>query len=210
MIVTSTDANDTCVGVPYPPGDVTLIANWVSAGGELVLLNEWDGCGINTDPIAVALGETMASEILFMSFVSGTNFDPSNPATVFGGVTTWTTFAGNEYGASVDAIVTDGVFPAGDPSMIAKTFGAGCVLMAGDGNWVRDESIGVDDNQQLALNAVNFVNECFPIMAGELLSVDSSALVIAGLTSMSLWMIPTILGLAGAGIYLVKFRANRD
>jgi len=48
------------------------------------------------------------------------------------------------------------------------------------------------------------------IVAGELLSLDSSALVIAGLTSMSLWMIPTVLGLAGAGIYLVKFRANRD
>jgi len=48
------------------------------------------------------------------------------------------------------------------------------------------------------------------IVAGELLPVDSSALVIAGLTSMSVWMIPTILGLAGAGIYLVKFRANRD
>ena len=48
------------------------------------------------------------------------------------------------------------------------------------------------------------------LVAGELLSIDNSALVIAGLTSMSLWMIPTVLGLAGAGIYLVKFRANRD
>ena len=47
-------------------------------------------------------------------------------------------------------------------------------------------------------------------VAGELLSVDNSVLVIAGLTSMSLWMIPTVLGLAGAGLYLVKFRANRD
>ena len=48
------------------------------------------------------------------------------------------------------------------------------------------------------------------ILGGELLSLDNSALVIAGLTSMSVWMIPTVLGLAGAGIYLVKFRANRD
>jgi len=45
-------------------------------------------------------------------------------------------------------------------------------------------------------------------VAGELLSIDSSALVIAGLTSMSIWMIPTVLGLAGAGIYLVKFRTK--
>jgi len=47
-------------------------------------------------------------------------------------------------------------------------------------------------------------------VAGELLPIDSSALMIAGLTSMSVWMIPTILGLAGVGVYLVKFRANRD
>ena len=43
-------------------------------------------------------------------------------------------------------------------------------------------------------------------VAGELLPLDNSALMIAGLTSMSAWMIPTVLGLAGAGIYLVKFR----
>ncbi|MFQ5440779.1 MAG: hypothetical protein ACE5DL_04875 [Nitrosopumilaceae archaeon] len=47
-------------------------------------------------------------------------------------------------------------------------------------------------------------------VAGDLLTVDSSALVIAGLASNAIWMIPTIAGLAGAGIYLVKFRANKD
>ena len=43
-------------------------------------------------------------------------------------------------------------------------------------------------------------------VAGELLPLDSSALLIGGLSSMSVWMIPTVLGLAGAGVYLVKFR----
>ena len=43
-------------------------------------------------------------------------------------------------------------------------------------------------------------------VAGELLPLDTSALMIAGLTSMSVWMIPTVLGLAGVGVYLVKFR----
>jgi len=46
-------------------------------------------------------------------------------------------------------------------------------------------------------------------VAGELLSLDNSALMIAGLSSM-IWMVPVVAGLAGAGIYLVKFRANRD
>jgi len=49
-----------------------------------------------------------------------------------------------------------------------------------------------------------------PTVAGELLSLDTSALMIAGLTSSAVWMIPTVLGLAGAGVYLVKYRANRD
>jgi len=47
-------------------------------------------------------------------------------------------------------------------------------------------------------------------VAGELLSLDSSALVIAGLTGSAVWMIPTIAGIAGAGMYLIKFRTNRD
>jgi len=45
-------------------------------------------------------------------------------------------------------------------------------------------------------------------VAGELLSLDTSALMIAGLTSMTVWMIPTVLGLAGVGVYLVKFRKH--
>ena len=46
-------------------------------------------------------------------------------------------------------------------------------------------------------------------VAGELLPINSTSLFLAGLTSMSVWMIPTVLGLAGVGVYLVKFRANR-
>jgi len=45
-------------------------------------------------------------------------------------------------------------------------------------------------------------------VAGELLPLDSSALMIAGLTSMTVWMVPTVLGLAGVGVYLVKFRKH--
>lgn len=47
-------------------------------------------------------------------------------------------------------------------------------------------------------------------VAGELLSLDSSTLVIAGLTASAVWMVPAIAGIAGAGVYLVKLRANRE
>ncbi len=50
------------------------------------------------------------------------------------------------------------------------------------------------------------VCEPAPPVAGELLPLDNSALMIAGLTSMTVWMIPAIAGLAGVGVYLVKFR----
>ena len=61
------------------------------------------------------------------------------------------------------------------------------------------ESDLIDDGQ--------IINEVCPV-AGELLPLDSSALMIAGLTSSVVWMVPTILVLAGAGVYLVKFRAR--
>ena len=52
--------------------------------------------------------------------------------------------------------------------------------------------------------------ECVPEVdeqvAGELLPLDSTALFLAGVQSMTVWMIPTIIGLAGVGVYLVKFR----
>ena len=44
-------------------------------------------------------------------------------------------------------------------------------------------------------------------VAGELLSLDSSALVIAGLGSM-IWMVPAVAGVVGAGVILVKFRVR--
>ena len=45
-------------------------------------------------------------------------------------------------------------------------------------------------------------------VAGELLPLNTSALMIAGLTSMSVFMIPAVAGLAGVGVYLVKFRKH--
>lgn len=46
-------------------------------------------------------------------------------------------------------------------------------------------------------------------VSGQLLSLDSTALVTAGLTGSAVWIIPTVAGLAGAGIYIIKLRVNR-
>ncbi len=47
---------------------------------------------------------------------------------------------------------------------------------------------------------------CTVQVAGELLPLDTSALMIAGLSTIAVWMIPAVAGLAGVGVYLVKFR----
>jgi len=52
-----------------------------------------------------------------------------------------------------------------------------------------------------------WINESQEPVAGELLTVDSSSLVVAGLSSM-IWMVPAVVGIVGAGVYLVKFRGR--
>jgi len=46
------------------------------------------------------------------------------------------------------------------------------------------------------------------VVGGDLLSIDNTALMLAGLSSSAIWMIPTLAGIAGAGFYLIKFRRN--
>ena len=70
-------------------------------------------------------------------------------------------------------------------------------------------TLGDDDYDDMMYLVTNVDDNIFKQVAGELLPLDSTALLIGGLTSMSVWMIPTVLGLAGAGVYLVKHRANR-
>ena len=49
-----------------------------------------------------------------------------------------------------------------------------------------------------------------PEVGGSLIPLDSTVLLLAGIQSMTVWMIPAVVGLAGAGVYFVKYRANRD
>jgi len=51
------------------------------------------------------------------------------------------------------------------------------------------------------------IKPCVQNVAGELLPLNTTALFISGLTS-SIWMIPTLAGIAGAGVYFTKFRKN--
>jgi len=58
------------------------------------------------------------------------------------------------------------------------------------------------------LDDLKFSRNC-KVVGGELLPIDSTALMLAGLQSSAIWMIPTLAGVAGAGFYLIKFRTNK-
>ncbi len=47
-------------------------------------------------------------------------------------------------------------------------------------------------------------------VGGELLPIDSTSLMLAGLQSSAIWMLPVLAGIAGTGFYLIKFRTNKE
>ena len=47
-------------------------------------------------------------------------------------------------------------------------------------------------------------------VGGELLSINSAALLLAGIQGSAIWMIPAIAGIATAGVYFVRARMNKD
>ena len=47
-------------------------------------------------------------------------------------------------------------------------------------------------------------------VGGEFIEISTAALLIAGFQASAIWMIPTIAGIAATGIYLTKFRANKE
>jgi len=48
------------------------------------------------------------------------------------------------------------------------------------------------------------------VVGGESLSIDSTALVLAGLQTSAIWMLPILAGAVGAGAYYIKTRMNKD
>jgi len=66
--------------------------------------------------------------------------------------------------------------------------------------WIATDGLG---NTASCVQTITIEGEC---VAGEILPIMSSALVIAGVSTIAIWMVPAVVGLAGVGVYLVKFR----
>ena len=140
-LVITTQAFNACLTSVYPAPLVDLVRNSVRAGLGLFLLNEWGvSCGQGSAPIANALGAAWNGNFgASQTFFAGTDFDPNNPATLFQGVSSWQQFAGSDYTASVNVVVRTN---ANLPAMIAGRVERGCVVIAGDSNWIANNWIG--------------------------------------------------------------------
>jgi len=55
-----------------------------------------------------------------------------------------------------------------------------------------------------------FVTYFGDVVGGELLPIDSTALMLAGLQSSAIWMLPVLAGAAGVGAYYIKTRMNKE
>jgi len=49
-----------------------------------------------------------------------------------------------------------------------------------------------------------------PVVGGEFLPIDNTALMLAGLQSSAIWMLPVLAGAAGVGAYYIKTRMNKE
>ena len=80
--------------------------------------------------------------------------------------------------------------------------------MAFDKVEIRETIGGIDDENfgEFYTNTVLIQKQ----VGGELLPIDSTALLLAGIQSSAIWMMPALAGIAGAGAYFVRTRMNKE
>ncbi len=66
-------------------------------------------------------------------------------------------------------------------------------------------------NQAVLQNddVIDLIESCDLEVGGELLSIDNTALLLAGLQSSAIWMLPVLAGAAGVGAFYIKTRMNK-
>jgi len=198
------------VNTPYTAGEIDLILDFVNNGGGFFLLNEFVGCCQGTSGLASAFGAPLLGTSQFQIFISGVDFDPNDPATLYNGISTFQYLAGNSYD-TVDGVKA--TYSGGATALIAKEFGSGCVVITGDSNWASDfgGSIFTHDNRQLANNVFAFLNDCIEdepvVVGGTLIPIDATSLILAGAQSFS-WMIPVVLSVLGIGLFVVSRKSE--
>lgn len=160
-------------------------------------VDDSDGDGVS-DGTVLPIGTTVASHYIYFdpgpsqTLEGCVNFDSPVVATIF----TTTKLSDSDFLANTGVNYLNPGFRGFEGGDVATFSGSQvCVDLSASnpGDYFRvltDFSPGAED----------------PV-SGELLSLDSTALVISGLTSSAVWIVPALAGVTGAGIYL-KFRKN--
>ena len=118
-------------------------------------------------------------------------------------------------GAFTDPLTGDflfSTFGGGNKVILVKGFAPPPIDSDGDGIQDSEDNCPMVPNPDQADSDGDGVGDACDTtltVGGELLSLNLTALIVAGFSSSAIWMLPTLAGLAGVGVYLAKFR-NRE
>jgi len=207
---------------PCLPGGIGAVAeaaviDWVTnQGGELLILEEFSGCGGGSASLTAAFGATWngngaISGTGLGETYSGADLNAVHP--IMAGVTTMNMDAGSDLTSTgtLTTIVTDQTNNL--PIMLAGPVNDGCVVITGDSNWLGDPSgsINVGDSRIVANNVFDFMNNiCNAVIGGELLPIDSTALLVAGAQTNAVWILSAlaVIGSIAFGALYITSKKN--
>ncbi len=194
------------------------VLDWVNnQGGELLILEEFVGCGGGSAALTAAFGATWnGNSVITIGFpgeaYTGAALNAAHP--IMAGVTTMNMQAGSDFTSdgTLTTIVTD---PTNDlPVLLAGPVNDGCVVISGDSNWMSELSGAIDiaDSRVAANNVFNFMNNiCNQVkVGGEFLPIDSTALLVAGAQTNAVWILSAlaVIGSIAFGALYITSKKN--
>jgi len=131
-------------------------------------------------------------------------FDLATPVTLNAGVRYW---LGLHVGSNYANLPEDPRWTVSDVQNIgANTYFATSDSLAGLG------AVGGADEPWFQLTSKKQVDDGGngKVIGGEIIPIESTGLLLAGIQSSAIWMLPALAGIAGAGAYFVPTRMNKE
>jgi len=172
IIVVGTKANS-AIDSAYTAADGTLLADWVSSGGGLMITGDWGNFGVGTEELMKAFDVTPQKNMV----TDITDFDTGNfwviyqsdnfaAHPIFAGVVATEHFAGESLATSAGAIITADADadPSGAVVAVALEWGSGRIAMFGDSNWIGHYELEYEygynkvDNAKVAMNTIYWLS----------------------------------------------------